>query len=121
MTFFRNEPGFVPRVLLLGGTSEIGLAILAALDLPADADVILAGRDEQRLAAAGKELSGQIRASQVSSQLSIRPSLVSRSSTGAAERRPVSTANRIRAAASGRALSRCQLLASGRSPAAQAR
>jgi decaprenylphospho-beta-D-erythro-pentofuranosid-2-ulose 2-reductase len=64
MTFFLNEPGFVPRVLLLGGTSEIGLAILAALDLPADADVILAGRDEQRLAAAGKELSSQARASQ---------------------------------------------------------
>jgi decaprenylphospho-beta-D-erythro-pentofuranosid-2-ulose 2-reductase len=61
MTFFPNEPGFVPRVLLLGGTSEIGLAILAALDLPADADVILAGRDEQRLAAAGKELPSQVR------------------------------------------------------------
>jgi decaprenylphospho-beta-D-erythro-pentofuranosid-2-ulose 2-reductase len=61
MTIFPNEPGFVPRVLLLGGTSEIGLAILAALDLPADADVILAGRDEQRLAAAGKELPSQVR------------------------------------------------------------
>jgi decaprenylphospho-beta-D-erythro-pentofuranosid-2-ulose 2-reductase len=41
---------------LLGGTSEIGLAILAALDLAPDADVILAGRDAQRLEAAGKTL-----------------------------------------------------------------
>src|ERR1035441_2585994 len=61
MTFFPNGPGLAPRILLLGGTSEIGLAILAALDLKADAEVILAGRDEQRLAAAGKELSGQVR------------------------------------------------------------
>src|SRR5215470_6909041 len=61
MTFFPNEAGFVPRVLLLGGTSEIGLAILAALGLPASAEVILAGRDEQRLAAAGKELPAQVR------------------------------------------------------------
>jgi len=61
MNFFPNEPGYQPRVLLLGGTSEIGLAILAALGLPADAEVILAGRDEQRLAAAGKELQAQVR------------------------------------------------------------
>jgi decaprenylphospho-beta-D-erythro-pentofuranosid-2-ulose 2-reductase len=44
------------RVLLLGGTSEIGLAILGALHAPAGTEVLLAGRDEQRLAAAGKEL-----------------------------------------------------------------
>ncbi|MGH3121837.1 MAG: SDR family NAD(P)-dependent oxidoreductase [Streptosporangiaceae bacterium] len=44
------------RVLLLGGTSEIGLEILAALGLSADTEVLLAGRDEQRMAAAGKEL-----------------------------------------------------------------
>jgi decaprenylphospho-beta-D-erythro-pentofuranosid-2-ulose 2-reductase len=44
------------RVLLLGGTSEIGLAILAALSAPAGTRVMLAGRDEQRMAAAGKEL-----------------------------------------------------------------
>jgi decaprenylphospho-beta-D-erythro-pentofuranosid-2-ulose 2-reductase len=44
------------RVLLLGGTSEIGLAILSALRLGADAEVIVAGRDPQRLAAAGKSL-----------------------------------------------------------------
>ena len=61
MNFFPNEPGYQPRVLLLGGTSEIGLAILAALRLPSGAEVILAGRDEQRLTAAGKELPGQPR------------------------------------------------------------
>src|SRR6266700_5509557 len=48
-----GRPG---RVLLLGGTSEIGLAVIAALRAPADTEVLLAGRDEQRLAAAGKEL-----------------------------------------------------------------
>jgi decaprenylphospho-beta-D-erythro-pentofuranosid-2-ulose 2-reductase len=49
------------RILLLGGTSEIGLAILAALRLPPDAEVLLAGRDEQRLAAAGKTLGCSVR------------------------------------------------------------
>src|SRR5215471_5467296 len=44
------------RILLLGGTSEIGLAILAALRAPADTEVLLAGRDEERLAAAGGQL-----------------------------------------------------------------
>ncbi|HXP18192.1 MAG TPA: SDR family NAD(P)-dependent oxidoreductase [Streptosporangiaceae bacterium] len=44
------------RILLLGGTSEIGLAILAALRAPRDTEILLAGRDEQRLVAAGKEL-----------------------------------------------------------------
>jgi decaprenylphospho-beta-D-erythro-pentofuranosid-2-ulose 2-reductase len=48
------------RVLLLGGTSEIGLAILAALRLPPEALVILAGRDAQRLEAAGKTLNRQV-------------------------------------------------------------
>ncbi len=56
MNFFPNEPGYLPRVLLLGGTSEIGLAILAALNAPRGTEVILAGRDEQRLTAAGKDL-----------------------------------------------------------------
>ena len=60
MNFFPNEPGYQPRVLLIGGTSEIGLAILAALALPPNAQIILAGRDEQRLTAAGKELGGQV-------------------------------------------------------------
>jgi decaprenylphospho-beta-D-erythro-pentofuranosid-2-ulose 2-reductase len=44
------------RVLLLGGTSEIGLAVLSALDLAPGAEVILAGRDVPRLEAAGKTL-----------------------------------------------------------------
>jgi decaprenylphospho-beta-D-erythro-pentofuranosid-2-ulose 2-reductase len=60
-TNLQNGPGLVPRVLLLGGTSEIGLAVLAALDLPASAEVILAGRDERRLTAAAKELSSSVR------------------------------------------------------------
>jgi decaprenylphospho-beta-D-erythro-pentofuranosid-2-ulose 2-reductase len=51
-----NGPGRLSRVLLLGGTSEIGLAILSALDLGPDTTVILAGRDPQRLEAAGKSL-----------------------------------------------------------------
>jgi decaprenylphospho-beta-D-erythro-pentofuranosid-2-ulose 2-reductase len=42
------------RVLLLGGTSEIGLAIGSALRLPPGAELILAGRDRARLLAAGK-------------------------------------------------------------------
>src|SRR5262249_29879430 len=46
------------RVLLLGGTSEIGLAIVTALGLPAGTQVILAGRDTQRLESAGKALGG---------------------------------------------------------------
>jgi decaprenylphospho-beta-D-erythro-pentofuranosid-2-ulose 2-reductase len=61
MNIFPNEAGSSPRILLLGGTSELGLAILASLGLPAGAEVILAGRDEQRLAAAGKELGAQVR------------------------------------------------------------
>lgn len=61
MNIFPNEAGSSPRILLLGGTSELGLAILASLGLPAGAEVILAGRDEQRLAAAGKELGAPVR------------------------------------------------------------
>jgi decaprenylphospho-beta-D-erythro-pentofuranosid-2-ulose 2-reductase len=44
------------KILLLGGTSEIGLAILSALSLDADSEVILAGRDVARLEVAGKVL-----------------------------------------------------------------
>lgn len=44
------------RILVLGGGSEIALAILAALSLPPDAEVLLAGRNEQALLAAAKEL-----------------------------------------------------------------
>jgi decaprenylphospho-beta-D-erythro-pentofuranosid-2-ulose 2-reductase len=51
-----GDLGRPARILLLGGTSEIGLAIVAALKAPPDAQVLLAGRDEARLAAAGKEL-----------------------------------------------------------------
>jgi decaprenylphospho-beta-D-erythro-pentofuranosid-2-ulose 2-reductase len=49
------------RILLLGGTSEIGLAIVAAMGVPPATEILLAGRDEQRLAAAGKDLPGQVR------------------------------------------------------------
>ena len=52
----QNGPSRLSRVLLLGGTSEIGLAILSALNLGPDTEVILAGRDPQRLEAAGKSL-----------------------------------------------------------------
>jgi decaprenylphospho-beta-D-erythro-pentofuranosid-2-ulose 2-reductase len=48
--------GGVRSVLLLGGTSEIGLAAVRALDLRGDAVVVLAGRDEPALARAGAEL-----------------------------------------------------------------
>jgi decaprenylphospho-beta-D-erythro-pentofuranosid-2-ulose 2-reductase len=51
----------IRRVLLLGGTSEIGLAILAALALPPDAEVVLAGRDEQAMTAAGRKLGCTVR------------------------------------------------------------
>ncbi|HEY2312231.1 MAG TPA: SDR family NAD(P)-dependent oxidoreductase [Streptosporangiaceae bacterium] len=44
------------RVLLIGGTSEIGQAILAALDLDSDAEVLLAGRDAERMRAAAAGL-----------------------------------------------------------------
>ena len=48
------------RVLLLGGTSEIGTEILVALGARRETEVILAGRDEQRLTAAGKALPYQV-------------------------------------------------------------
>src|SRR5277367_3378840 len=44
------------RVLLLGGTSEVGLAILSALNLAPDTEVVLAGRDVPRMEIAGKTL-----------------------------------------------------------------
>ena len=49
------------RVLLLGGASEIGQEILTALRLPPEAQVILAGRDEARMAAAARPLSCRVR------------------------------------------------------------
>ncbi len=51
-----DDLGRQARILLLGGTSEIGLAILAALTLPRDTEILLAGRDEQAMMAAAKEL-----------------------------------------------------------------
>ena len=51
----------VSRILLLGGTSEIGLAILTALRLPPETEILLAGRDQAALEAAGKTLSGRVR------------------------------------------------------------
>jgi decaprenylphospho-beta-D-erythro-pentofuranosid-2-ulose 2-reductase len=55
-----SPPGRPARILLLGGTSEIGLAILTALRAPAGTQVLLAGRDEQRLAEAGRTLPYQV-------------------------------------------------------------
>jgi len=52
------------RVLLLGGTSEIGLATLSALRLGPESEIILAGRDPQRLEAAGKSLSHPVTVAQ---------------------------------------------------------
>lgn len=49
------------RILLLGGGSEIGQEILRALDAPAGSEVILAGRDEQRMAELGTELPYTVR------------------------------------------------------------
>jgi decaprenylphospho-beta-D-erythro-pentofuranosid-2-ulose 2-reductase len=48
------------RVLVLGGTSEIGLAVVEALHLVPESEVILAGRDTGRLAAAGAALPCQV-------------------------------------------------------------
>jgi decaprenylphospho-beta-D-erythro-pentofuranosid-2-ulose 2-reductase len=48
------------RVLVLGGTSEIGLAVVEALHLVPESEVILAGRDTERLAAAGAALPCQV-------------------------------------------------------------
>jgi decaprenylphospho-beta-D-erythro-pentofuranosid-2-ulose 2-reductase len=52
----------IRKVVLLGGNSEIGLEILTALRLPPDAEVLLAGRDQQRMAASGKALGCTVRA-----------------------------------------------------------
>ncbi|HUN32602.1 MAG TPA: SDR family NAD(P)-dependent oxidoreductase [Trebonia sp.] len=56
MTSMHSDDASPARVLLLGGTSEIGLSILSALTLPAGTEVILAGRDTQRLESAAKAL-----------------------------------------------------------------
>jgi decaprenylphospho-beta-D-erythro-pentofuranosid-2-ulose 2-reductase len=61
VTVPRHGPAAPSRVLVLGGTSELALAILAALSLPASAEVVLAGRDEARLAVAGQVLGCRVR------------------------------------------------------------
>jgi decaprenylphospho-beta-D-erythro-pentofuranosid-2-ulose 2-reductase len=48
------------KVLLIGGTSEIGLAILAALNLGPDTEVVLAGRDADRMRTAAAGLRARI-------------------------------------------------------------
>ena len=51
--------GGVQRILLLGGTSELGLAIVRGLLRPGrDVEVILAGRDPEGLATAEAALVG---------------------------------------------------------------
>jgi decaprenylphospho-beta-D-erythro-pentofuranosid-2-ulose 2-reductase len=60
----QQRPGEPGRILLLGGTSEIGLAILAALPMAPGTEVVLAGRDGPRLTAAARQvkaLGGQAR------------------------------------------------------------
>jgi decaprenylphospho-beta-D-erythro-pentofuranosid-2-ulose 2-reductase len=53
----REHPGtFGRRVLVLGGTSEIGLAIVAELQRLAPREVLLVGRDAAGLARAGEQL-----------------------------------------------------------------
>jgi decaprenylphospho-beta-D-erythro-pentofuranosid-2-ulose 2-reductase len=56
-----DQPGWPARVLLIGGSSEIGLAILAALPLRPDAEVLLAGRDAGRMRAAAAGLPAKVR------------------------------------------------------------
>ena len=51
-----NALGVPQRVLLLGGTSEIGLAVVERLVAGRPAKVVLAGRDPARLAGAGSRL-----------------------------------------------------------------
>ncbi len=48
------------RVLLLGGSSEIGLEILTALPLAPGAEVILAGRDEHKMLQLGAALPSRV-------------------------------------------------------------
>lgn len=48
------------RVVLLGGTSEIGLATLRALPLGSETTVLLAGRDRTALASAGRQFAGPV-------------------------------------------------------------
>lgn len=54
------QPAF-RRLVLFGGTSEIGQQVLAALRLPADAEVVLAGRDPAQMTAAAEHLRCRVR------------------------------------------------------------
>jgi decaprenylphospho-beta-D-erythro-pentofuranosid-2-ulose 2-reductase len=51
-----DDLGRPARILLLGGTSEIGIAVLTALRAPGDTEVLLAGRDARQLGAAAAAL-----------------------------------------------------------------
>jgi decaprenylphospho-beta-D-erythro-pentofuranosid-2-ulose 2-reductase len=57
----RDGTGRLHRVLVMGGTSEIGLATVRALDLDEDAEVVLAGRDRNRLEEAAAGLPSRLR------------------------------------------------------------
>lgn len=57
----RFTPGGQFRILLLGGTSEIGLAIVTAIGAPPETEILLAGRDRAALEAAGKTLPYPVR------------------------------------------------------------
>jgi decaprenylphospho-beta-D-erythro-pentofuranosid-2-ulose 2-reductase len=52
----KDALGAVQSVLVLGGTSEIGVAIAKELAAPRRAKVILAGRSQDRLAAAARDV-----------------------------------------------------------------
>jgi decaprenylphospho-beta-D-erythro-pentofuranosid-2-ulose 2-reductase len=56
-----DDAGRPTRVLLLGGTSELGQAVLSALALPESAEVVLAGRDPDGPEAAGRSLRCRVR------------------------------------------------------------
>lgn len=52
----KDALGDIQSLLLLGGTSDIGLAIAHRLAAPREAAIVLAGRDQPALAAAAREL-----------------------------------------------------------------
>jgi decaprenylphospho-beta-D-erythro-pentofuranosid-2-ulose 2-reductase len=56
-----SGPAAPDRILLIGGGSEIGLAILGALDLGPTCEVLLAGRSPARLSEAAARLPGTVK------------------------------------------------------------
>lgn len=56
-----GRTGVPQRILLIGGTSEIGLAIVSALPVSSDTELVLAGRDPARMAAAVSALPCRVR------------------------------------------------------------